>query len=303
MARAPEYCANCGQRKTGGHFTRQIGGKTQYFCKGTSLKQAQAAGLAPSGNQFRSAGTSPPQSSSGTATQAQQPASTTTPPVKPQQAKAPAAPSQQPATPTPSKPQQTAAPQSDQAKAALEQWLSRHSVSADEYEISNNRLNIKKDFVLSDATIPVPLGQIDGDFKMNNPEVSSMENAPTVVKGDFECSDTKLASLEGLNVEVHGNVDLTGNTQLKQLTDIHHHFKKIGGGEMWIDLGQDPENERGGMGMVLIKGLTSVALVEGAVEELFNKCLEGEIDLFDLQEELIDGGFSQYARVAKKPKK
>lgn len=287
-------CANCGFPKTGKHATggqyhaaRQgVPGKT--FCTQKSLALGKQNGYpanpAPN-NVFQpsTGGVTPP----GPAAAPSQPAQ--------QAAQAPAA------APTPAKQPAASAPNENVKRMIEDKFLEPAGVEPNEYSINNNRLDIHKDYVELDVeTIPVPLGVIDGTLELVNENLSSLKNAPTHVKGDFLCQGTAIKDLEGLEIEVDGDVDLAGNTNLVDLTNIHKHFKRING-TLFIEFNG---KEKGGISIVKIKGLDRVEThrTEADLAEIFNKHLgsKAQGNLLDLQHELIVAGYRKIARMPRR---
>lgn len=296
MAKPADICANCGFPKWS-----FVNGKRYHYkcsthsicCTPEALKQGKANGYPANGNKFISTS---------------QPASSVTP--APSTSNTASNPS-----PTPKQPQPTSTPKTTHQaaqqtlppdrKAALEQWLGSFDVSPTDYEIVDNLLNIKKDVTIDlkgASTIPVPFGKIEGDFALKAYKLTSFKNAPKEVTGDFICTGTAITDFDGLDIRVGGNVDLSG-TRILDYTDINKHFREIGWA-LWIDLGVVPSEEQGGINILKIKGLRHVGFFNQRLTDLFNKYLStDEKTIFDIQEELIDGGFSQYARTRKKQQK
>ena len=179
----------------------------------------------------------------------------------------------------------------------LEQWLEEYEIDFDEYNISNGRLNIDIDFGLDAGEkaitqIPVPLGQIDGDFNASVDTLTSFNNTPLEVNGHFFCYDTQISSFEGLNIACNGKVDLSMNRHLQSLRGVHKYIRKMKG-PFKFDLEYVQE---GGLGLMLIEGITSIDCGDKNINDIFNKYLKKGL-VFEAQEHLIDGGYAYLARL------
>jgi len=113
----------------------------------------------------------------------------------------------------------------------------------------------------------------------NKNNLTSLEGAPSSVGDDFWCSDNKLASL----------------------SMIHQHVKHIGG---VFHIGDNPICECV-LGLLLIEGLQKV-IYAGKSDvmyhtiEIVNRHLpnrKGKSALIHYQNELLDNGFEEYARL------
>lgn len=115
--------------------------------------------------------------------------------------------------------------------------------------------------------------------------------APIVHQGDWNCSD-KLTSLEGAPSSIGGDFSCYNNN-LTSLHNIHKQIKYIGG---YADFERNPITSHV-LGLLLIDGLMKVFLDNKKVEEIINKHLAGDRDVFACQEELIENGFDEYAQL------
>ena len=93
--------------------------------------------------------------------------------------------------------------------------------------------------------------------------------------------------------KICGNVILISN-EFKTLHNIHKHFKCIHGKINFI---MNPVRSNV-LGVMHIKGLQKVYLNNHEVEYIINKHLQSkERDIHSCQEELIQAGFSEYAKI------
>ena len=73
--------------------------------------------------------------------------------------------------------------------------------------------------------IPFKFGSVGGDFRCNNNDLTSLENAPQKVGGDFNCYNNNLTSLKGAPQKVDGDFDCSDNN----LTSLKEAPQKVGG--------------------------------------------------------------------------
>ena len=102
--------------------------------------------------------------------------------------------------------------------------------------------------------------------------ITSLEFAPSIIDGDFVCSSNGLSSLRNISVyikEINGVADFSKNEITSNV-----------------------------LGLLKIKGLKQVKLENQRVEEIINKHLkDSDPDLFDCQDELVNYGFVEFAKL------
>lgn len=200
-------------------------------------------------------------------------------------------------------------------------WLKEYNKfggasSVDSITISSNLvIDIRGGFRLSSRAdivrLPVKFGTIKGSFKLKyNGELISIEGCPNKVMGEFWCTDNhKLKSLKGAPKEVEGDVFISNNA-FKDLHDIHKYLPMIKG-EIYIDKGIESHV----LGLLMIKGLKYINVIsmtadtEDAIEDdtlgthqkvftILNRHLPASREnVFEAQEELIDAGYPDYAKL------
>ena len=142
--------------------------------------------------------------------------------------------------------------------------------------------------------------------------ITSLEGAPTVVSGEFDCNTNLLKSLkgcpehvgflyadsnqidsiEGLPKTVKTYISLDHN-KITNLHNIHKMVKKMNG---VIYLRDNPITSHI-LGVLLIEGCELIILDYPKVHNIINKHLKGDRDVFACQEELIEAGFDEYAKL------
>ena len=278
---AAQTCGNCHQPMSGNHFYRKIGGKNQRFCKKDAIQKGIAAGYQPSGNASFPLGSAPP--SGGPAAPAAKPAGG---PGIPRNAPQPT-----------QKPQQPPPASTNITRPQLESWLKDLDVNPDQYEVVNGRLNIKTSVSLVDqeyTQLPVPFGKIDGDFEVVMPTLKTLKNFPNQVEGSLIIMHTEIEDLNELEVDVRDGVYMTSNKKLQNFRKVHKHIKSVGAG-ITVDIAFGTS---GGLGFLLIPGIESIQVpIDSKVAKIMQKHFDEDADLLDIQEELIDAGFKNIARI------
>ncbi len=140
--------------------------------------------------------------------------------------------------------------------------------------------------------LPVRFGTIGGNFVCNGNLLTSLEGAPVTVGGGFWCAGNRLTSLVGAPGAVGRNF-YCYNNQLTSLVGVHRILRRIGGTihitGNWI--------ESGGIGLVLVEGLTMIWTDQPALC-IINKHLgQGMRGVLRCQEALHDAGFAEHARL------
>ena len=150
------------------------------------------------------------------------------------------------------------------------------------YIASNNQL----------ATLKGSPESIGGHFIVANNPLETLKGATEWVGENFDCRHCTLDSLEGAPSFIGQNCIVTDN-RLKTLHSIHKQIKHIGN-----DFNAVNNFIRSNvLGLMLIDGLRSVFLDIKPVQNIINKHLKGDRDVFACQEELIEAGFEEYAQL------
>ncbi|MGI0076581.1 MAG: hypothetical protein ACREAU_04140 [Nitrosopumilaceae archaeon] len=133
-------------------------------------------------------------------------------------------------------------------------------------------------------------------FMCLNTNIKSLEGAPYYVGGYFDCSETNITSLEGAPSYV-GSYFACHDTKITSFHNIHKQIKHIGG-----ILTIDSAVKSHIMGLMLIKnlkieisGVKNKQLKQAIA--IMNKHLAGRRNIHDCQEELIEAGLSEYAKL------
>ncbi len=91
----------------------------------------------------------------------------------------------------------------------------------------NNKVNVNGSVWLGklDLTeIPIPFGQINGDFDCSNNQLTSLKNCPFTVMGNLYVSNNQLTSLDGCAQSVGMNFNCSANN----LTSLYGGPMKVG---------------------------------------------------------------------------
>ena len=112
---------------------------------------------------------------------------------------------------------------------------------------------------------------VGGDFFVTGNPLVSLEGAPSSVRGTFKCENTKITSLHN----IHKQVKFIGEYFLLTDTEITSCI----------------------LGVLLIEGLQLIQMRNKPLQNIINKHLKGERDVFACQEELINAGFEELAQL------
>jgi len=116
------------------------------------------------------------------------------------------------------------------------------------------------------------------------------------VLGNFNCYLTNISSLEGGPSYVGGDF-ICANTEIKSLHNIHKQIKHIGGA---FSISNTVKSHI--LGVMFIKGLQKIEFYDGnteqkQVENIINKHLAGNRNIHLAQEELLEAGLKEYAKL------
>ena len=144
-----------------------------------------------------------------------------------------------------------------------------------------------------------PAVKVMGVYDVSENDLTSLEFSPQQTTKDFECGYNELTSLEGCPSKVGARFNCSNN-KLTSLQGIHKLFKDgyIDGSFVAI------ENKITShvLGLVLIPKLKRVSFGVDVgelseVSKIINKHLQGDRDVIDCQQELIEAGLKAYAQL------
>jgi hypothetical protein len=189
--------------------------------------------------------------------------------------------------------------------------------------------------------IPCKFSKVTGNFSWIGGELTTMENCPDEVGGNFSVVNNSITSLmglpkvggdihlqqnaitsyQGLPSEVNGDLDIYANPASDIVEFIPAKINgslSIGSSSKWSlrgihkktqvqgEIDVVGELEEGGLGLMLVKGVTGITAHNsndqspGNPTEAFkimDTALKAKEDVLDVQEKLIDAGFSRYAKL------
>ncbi len=140
--------------------------------------------------------------------------------------------------------------------------------------------------------LPVRFGAVGGDFYCHKNRLTSLEGAPVTVGGNFSCRNNRLTSLEGAPSTVGRHFSCSRN-QLTSLAGVHRALRRING-KLYIE--ENPI-ETGGIGLVLVEGLTRIVADQPAFEIINEYLGQGMRGVLRCQEALHEAGFEEFARL------
>lgn len=124
--------------------------------------------------------------------------------------------------------------------------------------------------------------------------LKSFEGAPEYIGKNFIVNDNEISSFEGAPRFIGGNLLLIRN-KLDSLKGIHKYIKQING---VLNVSENNVSSHV-LGVLRIEGLEALILdpVAKEVQDIINKHLAGDRDIFACQEELINAGFEEFAKL------
>jgi hypothetical protein len=128
---------------------------------------------------------------------------------------------------------------------------------------------------------------VGGNFSCHNTPITSLEGAPQSVGGNFYCHNTKITSLEGAPQSVGGNFSCCST----KITSLEGAPQSVGG-----NFYCDNTLLRGLLRLLDIQGLKRIGFDLGPIDAILDKYV-GTGDILSAQDELIDAGFKQHARL------
>lgn len=137
---------------------------------------------------------------------------------------------------------------------------------------------------------------VTGNFNCGITGIKSLKGSPNRVDGTFNCNHTIVTSLEGGPEYVGGDFS-SHNTKIVTLHNIHKHIKHIGG-TFFL-----PNSLEGYvLGVMFIKDLKRIVFITGTLDQkqleaIINKHLSSDRNVHDAQQELIEAGLSEYAKL------
>ncbi len=140
--------------------------------------------------------------------------------------------------------------------------------------------------------LPVQFGTVGGIFDCCWNQLTSLEGAPRTVGGSFSCNNNRLTSLEGAPSTVGGDFYCHTN-RLTSLVGVHRILRRIGG---MLSIRDNPIAS-GGIGLILVEGLTKIVADQPAFEIIEKYLGQGNKGVLRCQEALHDAGFEEFARL------
>ena len=178
----------------------------------------------------------------------------------------------------------------------IEQWL--HRVDIKNYTIhpDTNIVDVDGDVDLSRMNfynIPVQFGTVTGGFFVIwCTNLKTLKGSPHTVGGMYQCSNTPITSLEGAPKYVGSIFACDGKPNMKSLSGVDKVIIEIQD-QFW---GRPDSTHI--LGLLRIKELKYIDLDgrDGPINNIMNKYV-GTGNLIDAQDELIDAGFTEQAKL------
>jgi hypothetical protein len=155
--------------------------------------------------------------------------------------------------------------------AKIKKWLDNIEGDCDYTIRPNGVVDVNGDLDLSqvrDKILPVQFGKVLGRIAYGRASLTSLQGAPEYVKYDFSCWGTPIKSFSGVDKIVKH----VGQTFLVSADATHL------------------------LGLLLIDGIKLIHCDGGPIDAILNKYI-GTGDILSAQDELIDAGFIDQARL------
>jgi hypothetical protein len=137
--------------------------------------------------------------------------------------------------------------------------------------------------------------EVECSVGISLPDFSGIPSPPpfkfSSVQGDFLCGRTPLESIDWLPTYVGNNFDCSA-TNIKSFAGLHERIQYIGG-TFFGTHGNIPTHH---LGLLLIPGIKRFSFANKTLDDIFNKYV-GTGDILSAQDELIDAGFIDQARL------
>jgi hypothetical protein len=136
---------------------------------------------------------------------------------------------------------------------------------------------------------------VTGYFDCSSTNITSLKGAPKEVYGTFDCAYTKITSLIGAPNLVAGGF-YCYHTNITSLKGIGKDYLQEVGGVIHLNLCHNLTSHM--LGIMRIKKLKKIYFdINIKVEAIFNKHLSSDRDIIACQEELMEAGFKEFAKL------
>lgn len=193
----------------------------------------------------------------------------------------------------------------------IKKWLNRYELyenndvmiasdgttNAKSIYFSKNKLR----FVNGGMVLPIQFGKCEY-FSIDDCRLSTLKGSPRIVTGDFTAVGNLITDLDGAPEEIGSSCNISKNPNLTSLTGIHKHIKYIG-----YDLIISGTIKSSILGILMIKNIKKVVLWDPsnisklddmvAAVQILNKHNKGNRDILECQEEMINAGLKEYAKI------
>lgn len=139
--------------------------------------------------------------------------------------------------------------------------------------------------------------RVHGAFQVQNNALTSMKGGPEYVGGDFDVDNNSLTSFEFSPRDIRGDYFCSSN-HITSLEGIHKHIDSIDGHFIAGPVSNEHKATITShvLGLLKIKKLQGVDINNRPVEDILDKYLP-EGDIIECQQELIEAGFDDFAKL------
>jgi hypothetical protein len=171
------------------------------------------------------------------------------------------------------------------------QQIERYTIRPDGVVDVNGSASIQN---FQGSIIPIQFGTVTGEFSCAHSGVTSLKGAPYHTGEGFYCYDTNLITFDGLSQFIGGDLGAHYpgvDMNIISLSGIDRVVKHIGG-RLYVN-----RETTHILGLLLIEGIKEFTIDrDGPIDNIMNKYV-GTGDILSAQDELIDAGFIDQARL------
>jgi hypothetical protein len=144
---------------------------------------------------------------------------------------------------------------------------------------------------LREKMLPVQFGTVSGNFFCSNADITSLKGVPQRIYGYFSCYGTNITSLEYAPQHVGGDFHCNQARYLRSLSGTDKIIKHVGGRFCCDDRATHL------LSLLLIEGIKKIDVDNNDIVGAIMSKYCGTGDILSAQDELIDAGFIDQARL------
>ena len=132
---------------------------------------------------------------------------------------------------------------------------------------------------------------VQGNISLSGNKITSFKGLPRLTMGALRIAGNPITSFEGCPRDIGGNLNIA-NTKITSFHNIHKFINSING----MIYAHCCDLQDSMLGLLKIQGLTSIIIDDSNLSSILNSFI-GTGDLLACQQELIDKGFEDFAKL------